>query len=118
MRKVWWNRKECVYLQRKYKRKGIFMNTATIKSTYSIPDDMAKIHDDNRSISKEALVAAAKYAISESETGECIANEDVESAIASSISKGWNEVHTAIEGKRKLGTADELLSELESSESL
>lgn len=69
-------------------------------------------------ISKEALVAAAKYAISESEAGEGIANEDVESAIASSISKGWNEVHTAIEGKRKLGTADELLSELESSESL
>lgn len=34
----------------------------------------------------------------------------------SSVSRGWNETNEALAGKRRLKTADELLSELESSE--
>lgn len=54
---------------------------------YPMSDDGAVIHDSNRTIQKDVLIAAAEYAISECNAGNGIPNDDVESIIAGR--RGW-----------------------------
>lgn len=67
------------------------------------------------SVSNKRILADHLYEdIEHEESAEALKQKQ---AFVSSVSKGWDEVNSAIEGKRKLRTAEDLLLELESSES-
>lgn len=58
-----------------------------LNELYSISDDNVGLNDNKTVLDKDVLVAAAKYAISESDSGNGFVNEEIESLIANK--RGW-----------------------------
>lgn len=58
-----------------------------LNELYSISDDNIGLNDRKSVLDKEALVAAAEYAISECDSGNGFVNDDIESVIANR--RGW-----------------------------